>query len=412
MAILLTRRAVVQAAIESTYGTPIAVGVGDGVLCSEPMYTVAPNVLTRDFVSNSLSKKAHIIGRKLSSMTFSTELRGNGKQQSGNLGDAPIISRLMRACGYELAANTINNYKGPYFLGNTDSPVSWAVDVATADATTPICYYIEVTTGGASGTAQITVTSDTLGEGTVAGTITTTVEEDLGTHGLAITPTFSGSLTLGQRWVIWLLPAGIAASPISDDFESITLVMYKDGVKHVMPGAFGTFEIEATAGDFAKINWTFTGLYVAPTDNTMPTPTYERTLPSQVELARLRIDGFYAIVEKFTFNQGNDIQVRPDVSSADGYIGTRLVARSPEGGINPEADTVANQNFWSKMATAERMPFQMRVGTATGNTVWFLAPGVQYTGLTYQDRNGILSYDAGLSFPFYQGDDENFFFFC
>ena len=121
---------------------------------------------------------------------------------------------------------------------------------------------------------------------------------------------------------------------------------------------------------------------------------------------------FNAVVEKFHFNQGNDIQIRPDVSSSEGYIGTRLVSRKPEGGINPEADLVANYDFWAKFTAAARLPFQMRVGSMAGNTVWIVAPGVQYTGMTYADRNGILTYDAGLKFPGYTDNDEVQFHFC
>ena len=80
--------------------------------------------------------------------------------------------------------------------------------------------------------------------------------------------------------------------------------------------------------------------------------------------------------------------------------------RDPEGGIDPEAELVANHDFWGKMGRAERMSLQMRVGTEPGNTVWFLAPSVQYTGLTYQDRNGIRTYDAQLKFSRVLGNDE------
>jgi hypothetical protein len=58
------------------------------------------------------------------------------------------------------------------------------------------------------------------------------------------------------------------------------------------------------------------------------------------------------------------------------------------------------------------MPFQMRVGSQAGNTVWFMAPNAQYTGLTYQDRNGILSYDAGLRYSAATIGDEVVFVFC
>jgi hypothetical protein len=251
-----------------------------------------------------------------------------------------------------------------------------------------------------------------LGEGTAAAAITTATPISLGTSGGTITPTFTGSLALGQKWTVWALPPGLRMDPISDDFESIHLVMNKDGVVHSMPGSFGTIEITAEAGNYASIAWTFRGKYTNPVDLALPTPLYERTLPAQVELARLRIDSFYAIVQQFTYTQNNEISIRPDVSSPQGYIGTRITSRNPEGGINPEAELVATQDFWGKFAASDRMSYQMRVGTLDGNTVWTFAPGVQYTGMTYADREGILNLDAGLKFPRYHGNDEVMFFFC
>ena len=40
-----------------------------------------------------------------------------------------------------------------------------------------------------------------------------------------------------------------------------------------------------------------------------------------------------------------------------------------------------------------------------------LAPSVQYTNLTYRDRDGIRAYDAGLKFSAYDADDELMFAF-
>ena len=99
MAVLLTRRAVVRAAMETTYNTPATLTNADGVLVADPNYVVEPNVLERNFTRDSLSPQAHIVGRKLSKMEFQTELRSNGAAQSGIAGDAPILARLFRACG-------------------------------------------------------------------------------------------------------------------------------------------------------------------------------------------------------------------------------------------------------------------------------------------------------------------------
>lgn len=411
MTVLLTRRAVLQAAMETTYNDAASVGDTDGVLVSAPAYSADPTILERDFTRDTLSVQPHIVGRMLAKMEFTTELRGNGKEQAGTTGVAPIITRLFRACGYALTAHSASWCGTVFAQGDHATPVSW-VSAGTLSNTDLICYHLTIDTGGASGTAKVTITSDTAGEGSASATITSGTLIDVGTKGLHLTPTWTGNLSVGDSWTVWLFPPGLSLDPVSDNFESITLVMHNDGVEHDMPGSFGTFEVTAEAGQYASIKWTFTGTYQAPSDSALPSPTYETTLPSQVQLGRLQVDSFQAVVDKFTFNQANDVQIRPDVSSAQGYIGTRIVSRKPEGGIDPEADLVANYDFWTKMANATRMPFQMRVGTVVGNTVWMLAPNVQYTKMTYTDRQGIEAYDAGLKFAGYQADDEIKFYFC
>lgn len=530
---LLTRRAVLQIAIESAYRTEAAVGANDAIYVEDPNYELDINVLERNFARDDLSPLATIVGRRLASMTFTTELKSNGNPLTGNASQAALITRLFRASGYSMtempgpgvstvftvgvhnnlveweqssgdpATDTLtiddvptadeevvigdityiwkaapaNPYEvdigadasssaanlraainggagsgtaygagtvahpdvvatgaGGSVIVTANYPGTWGnsivatTDMATAgdwggagvlagganaaSNTDVIAYHLEVTTGGASGVAQITVTSDTEGEGNAAAAVTTGTPFTVGSKGLTLTPTFTGNLVQGQKWTLWLLPAGLKLDPVSDDFESLTMVLNMDGVEHKMLGSFGTFTITAEAGDYARVEWEFQGTFEETVDAELPICNYETSLPHQVELARLRVENFYAIVNALNYTQGNDIQIRPDVSSAEGYIGTRIVARTPEGGIDPEAELVASHDFWGKMGAATRMPFQMRIGIEPGNTIWFLAPSTQYTGLTYQDRNGIRTYDASLRFSRVFGNDEVSFFFC
>ncbi|QIG76986.1 hypothetical protein EVC30_158 [Rhizobium phage RHph_Y1_11] len=411
MAVLLSTTATLQAAMESVYGTPASVGNTDAVLVEEPQFTVDVQTLDRNFLTANLSPKAIINGRKIAGMTFTLELRGNNKEQSGLSADAPIISRLFRACGFALTASAAKSVLVKA-VGDHPVAVAFSSSVVGATNTEVIVYIIKVTTGGASGTAQVTISSDTTGEGSAAAAITTATPITLGTKGATVTPTWTGNLTVGQQWTVYLFPPGILLSPVSENFESVTLVMNKAGVKHVMPGAFGTFDIEAEAGQYAKVNFDFQGIYVDPVDEALSsTLTYETSIPAMVEKGKLRIDGFNAIVNRFTIDMAVDIQPRPDVSSPNGYIGIRIVARQPEGGIDPEADLVASHDFWGKLSAATRMPFSMRVGSVVGNIVHMIGTSVQYSGLTYADRNNILTYDAGLRFSGIQGNDEFLLFF-
>ena len=223
-----------------------------------------------------------------------------------------------------------------------------------ADNTDVVAYYLTVATGGASGAAKIAVTSDTAGENGAAATVTSGTPFTVGTKGLTLTPTFD--------WQSRRRPGvdGVAdaAGPLPrPDLgqlpEHHARTCTRTASCTTMPGAFGTFEITAQAGNYATVKWTFTGTYVEAADDPNPAPIFERSCPARSKLARLQVGEFQAIVEKFTFNQMNDIQIRPDVSVArTATTATRIRRRKPEGGINPEADLVANNDFWGQFAAA------------------------------------------------------------
>ena len=71
---LLSKRALLLAKIETTPGTDaLPVPALDAILVADPEFSIDPNILERDFVSSDLSPFEHIIGRKLASITFTTD---------------------------------------------------------------------------------------------------------------------------------------------------------------------------------------------------------------------------------------------------------------------------------------------------------------------------------------------------
>ncbi len=409
MPLLLTQRAALLAKIEAIPGVEEATSAAtDGILVADPDPSVDPNVLERNFVKNDLSPLAHVIGRKLHRLRFQTELRSNGKTSSGQAADAAKIGRLFRACGYSETASAAAYASAVTEVGQHANQVSWVTGGALTN-TEEISYLIRVTTGGASGVAQAEVVTDdpSVDPNLNPAIVTTGMAFTVGGKGLTCTPTFTGNLVVGQSWWVSISPAGIQYDPVSDGFETITLKLYLDGTVHTIVGAMGTFVINAASGDYGRINWDFTGQYIAPADAALVDPTYETILPQQVELAKLRVnEQFSPVAASWSYDAGNNVVPRPDVNQTDGFSGVRISGRSPSGGFDPEADLVANQDFWADFAAAKAMPFQARVGSAAGNIVWMKAPRVQYSGLTYQDRDGIRAYDAGLRYTRDSGDDE------
>jgi len=505
----LTRRTVVLVKMESEPGVdpgPIA-GV-DAVLVGAPDFTVDPQVLKRDYYRADLSPLAFTVGRKLAGMKFELELRGNGFQHSGNLEDAPVLGRLLRACGMsEVAINLAATPGAVRQIGEQRNPVeSWAITgqnttnmaldyqvtvvasgasgvaalrvvelngyeptllrnetvlvapdsvngTATVDATDPLKPVINLggawavgdevywNIGGITGSWRVNQTdlqsiatgiATTIGSGTISGTAgpdsvtigfsgsmgATVVTSGgtslvLGTSGVMITPTFTGDLTLGSVWRISVFPPGISYEPVSVGQETCTIYMYMDGSLHKMTASQGTFSLSANAGDFGKLSFTFTGQYSPAVRRSLPKSiTYDTPAPPTFQKAMLRAAGNDITIQALSFDIANTITPRDDVNSPDGYNGVRITTREPTGGIDPEITLPGDFDPWDALANATSMQFSCRFGQTPGNTVWLKGPNVQYSKVTYKDRNGLRTYDGGLGFAHELSDDEVRLHFC
>ncbi len=511
---ILTQRAVMLAKIETTVGVdPVPTSLLDAFLVGDPDYSIDPNVLERNFTRNDLSPLGVVIGRKVATMTFTHEIRGNGIQQSGLLADAPKITRLIRACGYSITAVAGAGTVGAVAnaTGNTVDP-TWVAGGVSVDED-EVEYTVTVVLGGASATAEVRATannadhdstvmlsetfsstvtgtaptmtlvtdasdplavdytvagsfqagdvlnavvggttfsytviggdtdatgaanslaalinaatdisaSNSLGVVTVtftgakAGTVLTTAVTAfaLGDTGGTITPTWAASLVLGDSWTVTVSPVGIRMDPISECPETITIYMYLDGVLHRLTGSLGTFTLNMESGAFGTASFTFTGQYNAVTDATMPLDAvFETTLPEQVELAEFKWDDDSSlIVNALTYDQANNIVVRPDINNTDGFRGVRITGRNPTGTFDPEMILVADFDLWGDFATAARKKLSMRVGQTAGNIFWIKSPQLQMNSLGYGDREGLRTLDVSLRFSRVTGNDEVRFLF-
>lgn len=412
---LLHQRAVLLAKVEGTYNTDSGPTADtNAILVEDPDFTVDPNVLERNFSRASLSPLPHKVGRKLAGMSFVVEASSNGKSHLGT--DSPAIGHLLRACG--LSQTAISDASGGITpvraLPGTVSVVTW-VEAGSEDLDEPVVYDIEVTTGGASGTAEVSITPDAnavgnLGQAAQTNVMVTSgqaIDLKSGGTGYTVTPTFVGSLSVGDKWQVICYPTGYLYQPVSTSFESATLYMYFDGLLHKMTGGRGTVSFEATAGEYGKFTFNFTGQYIAPVDAAMPTsPLYDQLDPPIFEQARLYMDGFPASVNSLSWDLGVQVSPRPSANSPDGYEGVRITGRQTAGGLDPEATLVGDEDFWGKMASSKQMLLRAKLGQVDGQKMYFIMPGVQYTGLSYQDRENLRTLDAGISPKGLAGDDE------
>ena len=420
---LLMNRTVLLAKIEVTNNVdPVPTPTADAVLAEDPEFSVETNILERNFARFDLSRVAHRVGRKLASIKFSHEWRSNGLTNGATV--PAKLGTLLRGCGFSQTAMTSGAAGQVGAVSpddeNTGPTITWAAAGTWAALTQPVLYTITVVTGGASGTAAVSITPDAetvaqaldVVQASVVLTTATPAQLKSGGGGFTLAPTWTGALVVGDKYYVRVYPPGYRYRPISTSFESLTFYLYMDGILHKMTGAMGTFSLSAEAGGYAKAEFTFTGQYVAPIDAALPTTArYERTLPAMVELSQLRVDTHAAIVGMFSLDVGNTVSPRPDANSSDGYQGVRISERAVTGQTDPELVAIASFDLWGKMTAGAEMIYRNRVGNVAGNRIFMLAPKTQFGQLTYKDRENMRAVDSNLMFNRHFGNDEVEFVF-
>lgn len=256
-----------------------------------------------------------------------------------------------------------------------------------------------ITVTYASGAAPVTVTS---------GSTTIT----LGASGAEITPTWTGDLVEGQKWVVSLYELGYMYRPTSDNSlsETMTLYIFKDGVLHKVTSTTGTVTFAGESGAVANAAFEMQGNYLDPVEEPIPLDAVlEGTQPPQVQLAQMSIAGdndFCA--QSFTYALGNTINLKECMNASDGFDGALVTGREPTAQLNPDATYEAYTGMWGNFSRSIQFPLHTRVGNVAGNIVRFYAEAANFTGLTYGDRNNTVTFEAAFQLNGLgsAGDDE------
>jgi len=199
----------------------------------------------------------------------------------------------------------------------------------------------------------------------------------------------------------------IVYSPISTDFESVTLYVYRDGIFHKIVGCMGTFKITGEVGKYLEIEWKFNGIYASPTDASASDEAWSQVKPVTIVGASFSIGAYAAICEKLEIDINNTIAARKSLNAASGLIGFQLTGRSPQGSFDPEVVTEATHGFWAKWESADALALSIGpIGSTSGNIIAIAAPKVQYKDLSYGDRDGVLTYQVPFALAMNAGDDE------
>lgn len=181
----------------------------------------------------------------------------------------------------------------------------------------------------------------------------------------------------------------VAYAPVSTSFESVTLYFNVDGVLHKITGARGNVEARITSGQIPVFAFTFTGLYNAPTDASLPTVDYTGFV-TPLASNNTNTTGFSffshaGVLESLTLNLNNAVNFRSLIGSESVLITDRQAG----GTVVFEAPTIATKDFFASALASTLGSLEVVQGTTAGNRVKLASTRVDIVNPTYQDNNGV-----------------------
>ena len=199
-----------------------------------------------------------------------------------------------------------------------------------------------------------------------------------------------GTATVGNA----ISPISTAPANMSSPASSATVFVHTDGIKHVATGVVGTCKGTLEAGKVPMVTFSLKGMYSGSFDAVDPVATGLLTSAAPiVQSINLLVDAYTPIaVSKIDFDLGTETAMLSDVNAVNAVYGFMMTGRKPTITLNPVVDTLANHNAIASMIAGTEYSITAAIGTA-GNMVSMQFPQVQYSDVSYEDRNGVLAYN-------------------
>jgi hypothetical protein len=382
---LATRKTAITFALESTYGedaTPTA-----AILCSVPeIQPLEGSQVERDFVRPWFGASGYIRVENYAMVSFETEIAG-----SGTAGSAPPWGPLLKACNFSetLTAAAIT---GTAQAGGTTTTIKLASG-ASAVNDFYVGMTVEITGGTGDGQkGEIISYNGTTKVATIA-------------KPWASGPDGTSEYSIGAN----ALYTPNSDFGISTANTSATIYFARDGVRHILLGARGSFSLDLSAKQLPKLKFTFTGLLGTIGDAALPTVDYSSfQVPVTVSTANttdLNLLGYNgAVLQTFNVDIANSV-IHRQLVGAESVL---ITDRKPEGNVSIEATLVAAKDWWTIAKDGTYGTFCIKHGQSAGNIVGVTGRNVQLTQPKYSDSDGVVMMDFGISFtPFgTSGNDE------
>lgn len=206
------------------------------------------------------------------------------------------------------------------------------------------------------------------------------------------------------------ISAGVSVTyaPVSQSFESVTIVVNVDGVNHVLTGACGTVSLDLTVKQIPVYKFKFTGLYNTVVDLAAVTPTFTSfQTPATVSAINTPTFALHSVspaLSSLSIDLSNSLVHRTLVGQSENVL---LTNRQTQGSATIEADKMSFKDWFAIARNATLGNLNVVHGTTAGYRVQVQSSRVQLTTPSYSDMDGVHMLQLGLNFvPSSAGNDE------
>ena len=187
--------------------------------------------------------------------------------------------------------------------------------------------------------------------------------------------------------------------PESSGFNSVTIHYNIDGVRHKVTGCRGNLTLNATVGEIPSLDFSFTGIYNAPDDTALPTPTYanqdDPLIFKNGNTSSFALLSYAGALQSFSMDLGTSLVYRELVGGSKEVL---ITDRAVSGSVSIEAVLMATKDFFASAVDDDAAlgNLQFTHGSTAGNIVQFTSSKVDIGDVSYGDQDGI----AMLEIPY------------
>jgi len=199
-------------------------------------------------------------------------------------------------------------------------------------------------------------------------------------------------------------------STVSSNWKTATVAQYKDGQVYEIIGAMCNVELVLTAGQVAKLRWTWTGAANVAGARwgkaaTILAPTYPLTAASapRWSASTLTLGGAAILVSSITINLNNQITMLEDPTKAAGFGRAWIGSRKVGGTMDPEEALSGTRDDFGIWFASTQQALSIAYGSMS-----ISIPKLQFMNLPTGDRSGasILNATWQANRSAVGGDDE------